>query len=271
MGSQRYSFFQDSHSKASRRVITKYDYPTRSVHGNDRKKQSNHELKVCSAERTASDLIKSDRTSCFANENTKRIPYPKEITAYLDQFVIGQEHAKKTLAVGVYQHYKRLEHNARIAARAQEKVLNRMKPGHRPEEVIASSLDQFTYEDLMIKGIIKRRYDFDERNLFLGYPLEREAINRGKQRNKFNPMQLQNKADAEAGSFPLDKSNIILLGPSGVGKTYLTQMLANVLDVPIAMCDCTVLTQAGYVGDDVDTVRLFYYEDREAATPNCSF
>lgn len=56
------------------------------------------------------------------------------------------------------------------------------------------------------------------------------------------------------GSFPLEKSNIILLGPSGVGKTYLTQMLANVLDVPIAMCDCTVLTQAGYVGDDVDTV-----------------
>ncbi|VDM29047.1 unnamed protein product [Toxocara canis] len=52
----------------------------------------------------------------------------------------------------------------------------------------------------------------------------------------------------------MDKSNIILLGPSGVGKTYLTQMLANVLDVPIAMCDCTVLTQAGYVGDDVDTV-----------------
>uniref|UniRef100_A0A914RQN9 ATPase AAA-type core domain-containing protein n=1 Tax=Parascaris equorum TaxID=6256 RepID=A0A914RQN9_PAREQ len=56
------------------------------------------------------------------------------------------------------------------------------------------------------------------------------------------------------GSFPLEKSNIILLGPSGVGKTYLTQMLANILDVPIAMCDCTVLTQAGYVGDDVDTV-----------------
>ncbi|VDN30758.1 unnamed protein product [Cylicostephanus goldi] len=52
----------------------------------------------------------------------------------------------------------------------------------------------------------------------------------------------------------IDKSNILLLGPSGCGKTYLTQCLARLLDVPIAMCDCTTLTQAGYVGEDVDTV-----------------
>ncbi|KAK5984068.1 ATP-dependent Clp protease ATP-binding subunit ClpX, partial [Trichostrongylus colubriformis] len=52
----------------------------------------------------------------------------------------------------------------------------------------------------------------------------------------------------------MDKSNIVLLGPSGSGKTYLTQCLARLLDVPIAMCDCTTLTQAGYVGEDVETV-----------------
>lgn len=48
------------------------------------------------------------------------------------------------------------------------------------------------------------------------------------------------------------------MGPSGVGKTYLTQVLAKILDVPIAMCDCTLLTQSGYVGDDVDTVRYWF-------------
>lgn len=52
----------------------------------------------------------------------------------------------------------------------------------------------------------------------------------------------------------LDKSNMILLGASGTGKTFMTQKLAEVLDVPIVICDCTTLTQAGYVGDDVDTV-----------------
>ncbi|KAJ1349779.1 hypothetical protein KIN20_005431 [Parelaphostrongylus tenuis] len=52
----------------------------------------------------------------------------------------------------------------------------------------------------------------------------------------------------------MEKSNIVLLGPSGSGKTYLTQCLARLLDVPIAMCDCTTLTQAGYVGEDVDTL-----------------
>jgi len=52
----------------------------------------------------------------------------------------------------------------------------------------------------------------------------------------------------------LEKSNIMLLGPSGVGKTFVTQVLAKILDVPIALCDCTSMTQAGYVGEDVESV-----------------
>lgn len=52
----------------------------------------------------------------------------------------------------------------------------------------------------------------------------------------------------------IDKSNILLLGPSGVGKTFVTQILAKVLDVPIAFGDCTSMTQAGYVGEDVESV-----------------
>ncbi|KAK6035351.1 putative ATP-dependent Clp protease, ATP-binding subunit ClpX [Cooperia oncophora] len=52
----------------------------------------------------------------------------------------------------------------------------------------------------------------------------------------------------------LEKSNILLIGPSGVGKTFLTQTLARILDVPIALCDCTSMTQAGYVGEDVESV-----------------
>ncbi|MGE5574373.1 MAG: ATP-dependent Clp protease ATP-binding subunit ClpX [Bacteroidota bacterium] len=100
------------------------------------------------------------------------IPKPKEIKEILDQYVIGQEDAKKTLAVAVYNHYKRIGANVRVD-------------------------------------------------------------------------------DVE-----LQKSNILLLGPTGVGKTLLAQTLAKILNVPFAISDATSLTEAGYVGEDVENILL---------------
>src|SRR5574338_972564 len=100
-----------------------------------------------------------------------RVPTPSEIKDTLDQYVIGQERAKRTLAVAVYNHYKR--------------------------------------------------------------------INSG------------NSRDAEV---ELDKSNILLIGPTGVGKTLLAQTLARILDVPFTIADATTLTEAGYVGEDVENI-----------------
>ena len=60
--------------------------------------------------------------------------------------------------------------------------------------------------------------------------------------------------DAKTHHMQLDKSNILLLGPTGVGKTLLAQTIAKCLDVPFAICDCTTLTQAGYVGEDIESV-----------------
>ena len=105
-------------------------------------------------------------------EAITQVPSPREIKGILDQYVIGQEHAKKALAVAVYNHYKRI--NASGNAR----------------------------ED-----------------------------------------------DVE-----LDKSNILLIGPTGVGKTLLAQTLARILDVPFTIADATTLTEAGYVGEDVENI-----------------
>ncbi|VDM60077.1 unnamed protein product [Angiostrongylus costaricensis] len=135
------------------------------------------------------------------------MPYPKstyrcfrDIVKYLDKFVVGQELAKQTLAVGVYQHYKRLQNNTETQNFA----------------------------------II--------------------VVNISKESSLNEELKVINESRTFQAPLTMEKSNIVLLGPSGSGKTYLTQCLARLLDVPIAMCDCTTLTQAGYVGEDVETV-----------------
>uniref|UniRef100_A0A158Q767 AAA domain-containing protein n=1 Tax=Elaeophora elaphi TaxID=1147741 RepID=A0A158Q767_9BILA len=169
-------------------------------------------LKICFL-----STIQKSTTTTNSSLSPKRVPYPREITTYLDQFVVGQEYAKKSLAVGVYQHYKRFSYNAALKKKQTEPS---------PVHVIPKHITDFSLAD--------------ESNVL------REILQKSKK-----SMQALMETEKESS---LGKSNIILMGPSGVGKTYLTQILAKILDVPIAMCDCTLLTQAGYVGEDVDTV-----------------
>ncbi|MDA3878294.1 MAG: ATP-dependent Clp protease ATP-binding subunit ClpX, partial [Halothiobacillus sp.] len=124
------------------------------------------------------DILREEVSSA-QSESPARLPTPKELVAALDEYVIGQDPAKRALAVAVYNHYKRL-------------------------------------------------------NLF------------GEGRAK--------KTDTEAEKVELSKSNILLIGPTGSGKTLLAQTLARVLDVPFAIADATTLTEAGYVGEDVENI-----------------
>ncbi|MGD8426155.1 MAG: ATP-dependent Clp protease ATP-binding subunit ClpX [Balneolaceae bacterium] len=122
----------------------------------------------------ASGIVKSDLASMSKKreKNYKPLLKPAEIKAKLDDYVIGQEEAKKTLSVAVYNHYKR----------------------------ISSDLQD----------------EFDDTEI--------------------------------------EKSNIILLGPTGCGKTLLAKTMANIIDVPFTIADATVLTEAGYVGEDVESI-----------------
>ena len=119
------------------------------------------------------DIIREeDKTQIVRGEGGEGVPAPSEIKQVLDDYVIGQESAKRVLSVAVHNHYKRLEHGG-------------------------------------------------------------------------------TEADVE-----LSKSNILLVGPTGCGKTLLAQTLARILDVPFTMADATTLTEAGYVGEDVENIVL---------------
>ncbi|XP_040893965.1 ATP-dependent Clp protease ATP-binding subunit clpX-like, mitochondrial isoform X2 [Toxotes jaculatrix] len=155
-------------------------------------------------------------------------PPPKKIYAYLDKYVVGQSYAKKVLAVAVYNHYKRIYNNIPAGSRQQVEV--EKQPSLTPREL------------LQIAGI-------SPHGNALGASMQQQASQQAPQEKRGGEV-----LDSTHIDIKLEKSNIILLGPTGSGKTLLAQTLARCLDVPFAICDCTTLTQAGYVGEDIESV-----------------
>jgi len=144
------------------------------------------------------DIITEEIAKLPKEEGDESLPTPHQIRENLDQYVIGQDQAKKTLAVAVYNHYKRLQY------------LPKAK---------------------------KAKLDKD------GKPVE-----------VTDKKESKVPAKAMVDGVELAKSNILLIGPTGSGKTLLAQTLARMLDVPFVMADATTLTEAGYVGEDVENI-----------------
>lgn len=155
-------------------------------------------------------------------------PPPKKIMEYLDRHVVGQELAKKVLSVAVYNHYKRIYHNLPAPTTTTN----------------SQQMDSVGRNDLLhISGI--------GHTMMSSTPTEVPRPPPTPPQNHHPGSEL---LDKQTHDLKLEKSNILMLGPTGSGKTLLAQTIAKCLDVPFAICDCTTLTQAGYVGEDIESV-----------------
>uniref|UniRef100_A0A8B9NRD4 Caseinolytic mitochondrial matrix peptidase chaperone subunit n=1 Tax=Apteryx owenii TaxID=8824 RepID=A0A8B9NRD4_APTOW len=190
-----------------------------------------HFFVVLSEADTKKSIIKEPESAAEAVKlafQQKPPPPPKKIYNYLDKYVVGQCFAKKVLSVAVYNHYKRIYNNIPANLRQQAEV--EKQTSLTPREL------------LQIAGI-------SPHGNALGASMQQQMNQQIPQEKRGGEV-----LDSPNDDIKLEKSNILLLGPTGSGKTLLAQTLAKCLDVPFAICDCTTLTQAGYVGEDIESV-----------------
>ncbi|KAM6426244.1 ATP-dependent clpX-like chaperone, mitochondrial isoform 4-T4 [Liasis olivaceus] len=190
-----------------------------------------HFFVVLSEADSKKSILKEPETAAEAVKlafQQKPPPPPKKIYNYLDKYVVGQCFAKKVLSVAVYNHYKRIYNNIPANLRQQAEV--EKQASLTPREL------------LQIAGI-------SPHGNALGASMQQQVNQQMPQEKRGGEV-----LDSAHDDIKLEKSNILLLGPTGSGKTLLAQTLAKCLDVPFAICDCTTLTQAGYVGEDIESV-----------------
>ncbi|XP_039495811.1 ATP-dependent Clp protease ATP-binding subunit clpX-like, mitochondrial isoform X1 [Drosophila santomea] len=206
-----------------------------------------------------SEVETKQRTKDEPKNQRKPPPPPQKIMEYLDKHVVGQDFAKKVLAVAVYNHYKRIHHNL---PQLQNQGAGASGSGGgldgipRPDLLhitgIGHTLNSSPGNELPPKSPSQMGMGGGMGGPGLGAGLT--GASSSSARGGGDHRSGSEILDRQSGDVKLEKSNIIMLGPTGSGKTLIAQTIAKCLDVPFAICDCTTLTQAGYVGEDIESV-----------------
>jgi len=216
----------------------------------------------------------------------KPIPTPRHIMRGLNEYVIGQHNVKIALSVGVHNHYKRVAvseaaaaERARLEEQQQQQQLQQQQQQQQQAQeagISGSGGERVRSDGYMIRDISDLRLEQFGRkttttatspaatsnaaegggdsagHLFCETP----SINDD---GDANDISKPGQFGREVEDCELDKSNIVIIGPTGSGKTLVVKTLAKLIDVPIVIADATCLTQAGYVGEDVESILLKLY------------
>ncbi|KAF4554020.1 ATP-dependent clpX-like chaperone-like protein [Elsinoe fawcettii] len=170
---------------------------------------------------------------------------PRSLKEHLDQFVVGQERAKKVLSVAVYNHYQRIQEQER-----QDEEMEQMLAQQARRDRARDKVHPLEGEEPLKRGI---RYVPDI--IQDEFPGQQRTVSSWDPNAPPRPQgspPLGSAPIIDASPMAIEKSNIMMVGPSGVGKTLMAKTLARVLEVPFSMSDCTPFTQAGYIGEDAD-------------------
>jgi hypothetical protein len=178
----------------------------------------------------------------------KQMPRPREIMKGLDEYVIGQRNVKVALSVGVYNHYKRL-----LVTESQHRQKAAAQPSGEGE-----TAGSFTgpFQGPPVSELNLAQFGSAKTPAGEG---EGEPSGTFYEEPDISSISGGGGFAREVEDCEIDKSNIMILGPTGSGKTLLVKTLARLIDVPLVIADATCLTQAGYVGEDVESVLFKLY------------
>ncbi|KAI1805693.1 P-loop containing nucleoside triphosphate hydrolase protein [Daldinia bambusicola] len=190
------------------------------------------------------------------SKNTFGVPqfYPRDLKKRVDEYVVGQDRAKKTISSVIFNHYqniRRRQHQEEQERKRDEKLMR---------QAIARDRNAREREPHPVEGwhhlaSMTRQYRADDisEDEYPGHHDSIQNMHQAWQRAEEKIDFYIPEDTSRTPSVKIDKSNLLLIGPTGVGKTYILETLSKKINVPFTICDCNSFTQAGYIGQDVET------------------